>query len=198
MADAVRGEGISKARLDALTDGVFAFAMTLLVISLDLPDSAEVAGPRELLAALARLEDTLLVYVISFFVLGARWMRIAAGHGAETWCSRGYARAVILHLFFVTLVPFSTKLVGLYGTYWPAVCIYAANTILGALASWWAAERLAVEEKQAKPQGRLDVTVLIASALLSCAISFVAPGYAMYAYLLNFVSPLLHRLTRRA
>jgi len=197
MADAVRGEGISKARLDALTDGVFAFAMTLLVISLDLPDSAEVAGPRELLAALARLEDTLLVYVISFFVLGARWMRIAAGHGAEIWCGYGYARAVIVHLFFVTLIPFSTKLVGLYGTYWPAICLYAANTILGALASLWAAERLAVEEKVAKPGGRIDVAVLVASALASCVLAFVAPRNSMYAYLLNFATPLLHHLRGR-
>lgn len=198
MAEAGRGDRISKARLDALTDGVFAFAMTLLVISLDLPDTAQVTGPGDLVAALGKLQDNLLVYVISFFVLGARWLRSAGGHGSELWCSYGYARAVILQLFFVTLVPFSTKLVGLYGNYWPAILIYAANTILGALAGWWAAELLAVEEKQAKPGGRIDLAVLVASALLSCVLAFVAPRNSMYAYLLNFVSPLLHRLLRRA
>lgn len=198
MAEAGRVHGISKARLDALTDGVFAFAMTLLVISLDLPDSAAIASPGDLLAALAKLQDNLLVYVISFFVLGARWLRSAAGHGSEIWCGYGYARAVIVHLFFVTLIPFSTKLVGLYGDYWPAICLYAANTILGALASLLAAERLAVEEKVAKPDGRLDVAVLVASALVSCALAFVAPRDSMYAYLLNFATPLLHRLLRKA
>ena len=198
MAGERKAGGVSKQRLDALTDGVFAFAMTLLVISLDLPAGVRLGNAGELIAVLSEMRDNLLVYVISFVVLGARWLRNARDHGSELWCSESYAWAVIVHLFFVTLIPFSTKLVGLYGDYWPAICLYAANTILGALASLLAAERLAVEEKVAKPDGRLDVAVLVASALVSCALAFVAPRDSMYAYLLNFATPLLHRLLRKA
>ena len=136
MDDQLPTKGVSKQRLDALTDGVFAFAMTVLVINLDLPADAQVSDPGQLLAVLARLQDTLLVYVISFVVLGARWIRNAKDHGSDLWCSYHYAWAVIIHLFFVTLIPFSTKLVGLYGEFWPAVCLYAANTILTALSAW--------------------------------------------------------------
>ncbi|WP_146256092.1 TMEM175 family protein [Aestuariivirga litoralis] len=193
-----RLKGVPKQRLDALTDGVFAFAMTLLVISLDLPSDAQVTNAGQLLGLLAQLQDTLLVYVISFVVLGARWIRNAKDHGSETWCSYGYAWAVIIHLFFVTLIPFSTKLVGLYGEFWPAVCLYAANTILTALSSMRAADLLAKEEQEPKPlDARLDLTVLIVTALLSCALAFLAPGYSMYAYLLNAGSPFLRRALHR-
>lgn len=197
-ADEQTSKGVSKQRLDALTDGVFAFAMTLLVISLDLPAGAQVSNAGQLLAVLSDLQDNLLVYVISFVVLGARWIRNAKDHDSDVWCSYSYAWAVIMHLFFVTLVPFSTKLVGLYGDLWPAVCIYAANTVCAALSSWRAANLLAAQENVPKPVDRLDLVVLIATALLSCILAFVAPGYSMYAYLLNGLSPFLHRRHRDA
>ena len=107
MAKEAKIGGVPKQRLDALTDGVFA----LLVINLDLPAGAEVAGTDQLLSVLSNLQDNLLVYVISFVVLGARWIRNARGHAVDVWCSYGYAWAVVTHLFFVTLIPFSTKLV---------------------------------------------------------------------------------------
>jgi uncharacterized membrane protein len=193
-------KGVSKQRLDALTDGVFAFAMTLLVINLDFPDGAQASDAGQLITMLARLQDNLLVYVISFVVLGARWIRNAKDHGSDLWCSYSYAWAVIIHLFFVTLVPFSTKLVGLYGDLWPAICIYAANTICAALASRRAADILAAQEKTPKAllEDRLDLMVLIATALLSCAIAFIAPRYSMYAYMLNAMSPFFHRMWRRS
>lgn len=193
MADERKSRGVSKERLDALTDGVFAFAMTLLVISLDLPAGARVSSAGQLLAVLSDLQDNLLVYVISFVVLGARWIRNAKDHDSDVWCSYSYAWAVIMHLFFITLVPFSTKLVGLYGDLWPAVCIYAANTICAALSSWRVANLLAAQENVPKPVDKRDLIVLLATALLSCVLAFVAPGYSMYAYLLNGVSPFLHR-----
>ncbi|MFO1131106.1 MAG: TMEM175 family protein [Hyphomicrobiales bacterium] len=179
--------------MDALTDGVFAFAMTLLVISLDLPAGARVSSASQLLAVLSDLQDNLLVYVISFVVLGARWIRNAKDHDSDVWCSYSYAWAVIMHLFFITLVPFSTKLVGLYGDLWPAVCIYAANTICAALSSWRVANLLTAQENVPKPVDKRDLIVLLATAMLSCVLAFVAPGYSMYAYLLNGVSPFLHR-----
>ena len=148
---------------------------------------------------LTAVQDSLLVYLISYAVLGARWIRIAKDHGTDLWCSYAYARAVLVHLFFVTLTPFATKVVGNYGDLWPAVCLYAAITICAALSFSHAANLLAAHEKTVRSaQERFDLTVLIATALLSCAIAFVAPAYSMYAYLLNVVTPFVHRLWRRA
>lgn len=194
MAEDVVPKGVSKQRLDALSDGVFAFAMTLLVISLDLPSSAEVANSADLLELLADLQDNLLVYIISFTVLGARWLRNARGHDSEMWCSNGYAWAVIINLFFVTLVPFATKLVGLYGDLWPAICVYAATTVCAALASMRATDLISVQEGVRRSRGdRIDLAVLIVTAAISCGLAFVAPRYSMFAYLLNAACPLLRR-----
>ena len=197
MANDHRARGVPKQRLDALTDGVFAFAMTLLVISLDLPAGVKVVDAAGLMALLGQLQDNLLVYVISFTVLGARWIRIAKDRDSEAWCSFGYAWAVVLHLFFVTLVPFTTKLVGLYGDLWPAVWIYGVNTICAALSSRRAADLLDRQEgRRGFASDRIDLAVLVATVVLSGIIAMLAPGFGMYAYLLNAASPLLHRMAR--
>ena len=59
-------EFISKGRLDALTDGVFAFAMTLLVVNFDLPEDFHPTSAAELIFALLGLGDTFIAYVVSF------------------------------------------------------------------------------------------------------------------------------------
>src|SRR4029078_5430111 len=65
---------ISKGRLDALTDGVFAFAMTLLVINMALPEGFDPKRRGEFLAGLGRLADTLVAYIVTFAVLASFWL----------------------------------------------------------------------------------------------------------------------------
>ena len=67
-------EFISKGRLDAITDGVFAFAMTPLVVNLDLPQDFNPTTSDELLAALTRLGDTFIAYIVTFLVLALFWL----------------------------------------------------------------------------------------------------------------------------
>jgi uncharacterized membrane protein len=66
--------GISKNRLEALSDGVFAIVMTLLVLELLSPTVAEATTAAELNHALFQLWPKVLSYVISFAVLGAFWV----------------------------------------------------------------------------------------------------------------------------
>jgi Endosomal/lysosomal potassium channel TMEM175 len=61
-----------RARLDALTDGVFAVAMTLLVLDVRLPENFEPQNATELIEALRGLVPKFVPYVISFIVLGLR------------------------------------------------------------------------------------------------------------------------------
>jgi len=98
---------IPKARLDALTDGIFAFAMTLLVLDLRLPDGFAAASAGDLLHALSSLSGQLVAYVISFAVLGARWLGQIRSRAPET-VSGSYARWSLVYLFFITCMPFST------------------------------------------------------------------------------------------
>jgi uncharacterized membrane protein len=63
-----------KARLDALSDGIFAVAMTLLVLDVRLPEDFHPRDAAELLAGLGSLWPKILPYVLSFGVLGLRWL----------------------------------------------------------------------------------------------------------------------------
>lgn len=186
-------EFISKGRLDAFTDGVFAFAMTLLVVNLDLPQDFNPATSHELLAALARLADTFMAYIVTFLVLALFWLGRARTKEEPETASGAYAWTVLLHLFFVTLLPFSMIVAGRYDLV-PAIWIYGGNMILLALTA--IAITLVIERdigRRLVASGRVEFSLLIASALLSMAIGVVAPDGAMYTYFLNFVAPLVRR-----
>jgi uncharacterized membrane protein len=185
---------IQRARLDALTDGVFAFAMTLLVLDLRLPDGFEPHSAAELIAALHDLEGQYIAYVISFFVLGARWLAQVSHRTVPEQTSGTYGIWVLIHLFLITSIPFTTMLVGRYNDFAPATWLYALNMILSALASL-RMTFLAEEENDsgAERSDHFRSIVLIVSALVSVALSFVTPQYATLAYLLNLVPPLRQR-----
>jgi len=190
-------EFISKGRLDALTDGVFAFAMTLLVVNLDLPEDFHPSSAAELISALLDLGGTLIAYVITFLVLASFWLGRARTKEEPESASAAYAWSLFSHLFFVTLLPFSMIVAGRYNLA-PAIWVYGANMILLALTA--IGITLVIErdiQRRLVPSGRPEYGVLIASAILSMAIGFYSPENAMYAYFLNVASPLVRRWTER-
>jgi uncharacterized membrane protein len=194
---AATNEFISKGRLDALTDGVFAFAMTLLVVNLDLPEDFHPSSAADLISALLGLGGTLVAYVITFLVLASFWLGRARTREEPESASGAYAWSVLFHLFFVTLLPFSMIVAGRYNLA-PAIWVYGANMILLALTAFGIT--LVIErdiQRRLVPSGRPEFGVLIASAILSMAIGFYSPESGMYAYFLNLASPLVRRWTER-
>lgn len=122
--------GQSAHRSEALTDGIYAVAMTLLVIELKLPE--HVHGAEELAAALVQLLPKILAWVTSFFVLAAFWF---GHHRAFGHVRRADGRLIALNigqLAFVSLMPFSCALVGEHGGELLSQIVYSAN--LSALA----------------------------------------------------------------
>ena len=139
-----RVAGTSLERLAALSDGVFAVAMTLLVLDLRVPAAAAVHDERALVAALLALAPRLLVYLMSVMTLGIFWV------GQQTQLNhlrRGDRSLAWLHIGFlcaVSLLPFSTSLIAEFVTFRLALGIYWLNIlVLGALlyASWRHARR---------------------------------------------------------
>jgi len=97
-----------------LTNSVFAFAMTLLVVNIELPEVFEPRSNLEFLERLSALSDTFVAYLITFFVLVSFWFGRAQEIGEPEMLSVAYAWAVLLHLLSVTLLPFSMLAVGRY------------------------------------------------------------------------------------
>jgi uncharacterized membrane protein len=185
---------IEKGRLDALTDGVFAVAMTLLVIDLKLPESFHAATAAEFVAGLAELRTQVLVYIVSFIVLGLRWMSLAKlSRGHETVEDR-YVHWSLLHLLLITLVPFSTMVVGRYGNFAPAIWLYCGNTIAAGLVAMRMVTLTArhIGDEDALDR-RVGLIVIIVISVMVLAASFVQPHYAMWIYLLNIFAPAVRR-----
>ncbi|MBS0528057.1 MAG: DUF1211 domain-containing protein [Proteobacteria bacterium] len=189
---------IQKSRLDALVDGVFAVAMTLLVIDIKLPEGFHPATGAELLEALSALKIQFLVYVISFLVLGMRWASLAQATKPHETVNDHFLRWSLIHLFLITCIPFSTMVVGRYGDLAPAIWIYAGNTLLAAFV---AMQLLALAAPHigavAARTRRVDLVVLVGTSLLVIGVSLIEPRHAMWFYLLNVLSPVF-RKTRSA
>jgi uncharacterized membrane protein len=189
---------LPKSRLDALTDGVFSVAMTLLVIDLRLPESFQPKDAAELLHRIGELSNQLLVYVISFYVLALRWSGMVklAPRGEDV--SEAYVKWALLHLLLITFVPFTTMLIGRYPTLAPAIWFYAANTVAFAVV---ATRMVALTEHHAseeqKIEDRIGLGMLIASATAAVLISLVEPKWALLGFLLNALDEPLRRLVKR-
>ena len=126
-------------RLSALSDGVFAFAMTLLVLDLHLPAAGAVHSEHDLWRALVAMGPSLLIYLMSFLTLGIFW------NGQQTqlnYIERGNRDLAWIHLAFlftITLMPFSTRLLAEFIHYRTALLVYWANILAPGLllyASW--------------------------------------------------------------
>jgi uncharacterized membrane protein len=135
--NAIAGQSVE--RLAALSDGLFAVAMTLLVLDLKVPASHAIETDQALLTALAELAPRLVVYLMSFLTLGIFWV------GQQTQLShfaRGDRHLTWIHLIFlfaVSLMPFSTSLMAEFITLRTALLQYWLNIVaLGGLlyASW--------------------------------------------------------------
>ncbi|HVU14282.1 MAG TPA: TMEM175 family protein [Phototrophicaceae bacterium] len=134
---------ISTARIETLTDGVFAIVMTILVFNFHIPTQAEVAE-HGLLRALALQTPTLLGYAITFVILGVLWV----GHHNQFFYIRRADRVLLwINIFFmmtVALLPFSAELFSEYGQDQTAIILYNLNLILAEIMlfiHWWYATR---------------------------------------------------------
>ncbi len=111
-------------RLVFFSDAVMAIAITLLVIDLKVPETAGGLGP-----ALRELWPNYLAYVFSFFIIGQYWL---SHHRLFRPIRRYDDRLAVLNLlflFFVALIPFSTRLIGRAPGARLAVVVYSLNIL---------------------------------------------------------------------
>lgn len=114
-------------RLAALSDGIFAFAMTLLVLNIAVPAAATIHTERELGHALLRLGPHLLTCVMTFLTLGIFWVGQQTQLNALRSADRDVAWLHIGFMFAVVLTPFSTALLAEFITFRLAILIYWSN-----------------------------------------------------------------------
>jgi uncharacterized membrane protein len=122
--------GGSLDRLTALSDGIFAVVMTLLVLDLHVPVVEGLHSEAALWHQLGRLAPQLLSYLLSFLTLGIFWVgqqtqlnQLARSNRDLTWIYLGF-------LLAVSLMPFSTGLLAEFITFRLALVLYWLNLLL--------------------------------------------------------------------
>ncbi len=120
----------TKARMEALSDGIFSVAMTLLVLDIKMPDNVRVQANGDLWMHFASIAHAFSVYAVSFIVLAMFW----AAHNYQFQYVEKLDRPLLwinfAFLLATTTIPFTTNLITTHPDLSLAVSFYAANILL--------------------------------------------------------------------
>jgi len=129
--------GNPNARLEAFCDGVFAIALTLLIIDISIPATAEIKSTPEFWTALRNILPSISAFLLSFIVIFITWVNHHASLKLVARTSPSFIYANGLMLLTVVFIPFPTALLGEYvltDHAAPAVVLYNAVIAFQALA----------------------------------------------------------------
>jgi uncharacterized membrane protein len=194
-------------RIAALSDGVFAFAMTLLVLDLHVPNFTDASSESELWAKLLPLAPRLVPYAMTFLLLGIFWVGQQTQFNAFARSDRNLAWISIGFLFIVTLTPFSTALLANFLAYRTALLVYWFNILLlGIMVNWsWRyAQRagLVKEDVPIEMRKAVETRIIVAQSLYAfgaalCAINtYWSIGFILLVQLNYAIAPRLGFLYR--
>lgn len=186
-----KAQGLSSGRLEALSDGIFAFAMTLLMLDLKLPDP-KIVSPQLIWNLLISQGDAFFNFALSFVLLAMLWLvhnqhfhHIKKINSRLVWIN-------IFLLMFIVLIPFSVSLMNDYPETGIAEGAFALNTLfIGVLyfLNWTYATqgRRLVDDEMADHHieaGFKGSLVLPAVSVLAFILAFITPRWSPYSYLL--------------
>lgn len=184
--------GFAKNRLEALVDGIFAVALTLLVLDIKLPERETFATNDQLWERLLELERHFAIYVISFVVIGMYWI----SHHIQFHFIRYTDRRLIwLNMFFllmISFVPFATDLMGDHKDLVLPCEIYGVTLLVLSGFSFLHLDYLSRHSYLATRELTPEMVMLIKRRILlftiipltSMLLAFYSPHVAVYSYLL--------------
>ena len=120
-------------RLEAFCDGVFAIALTLLIIDIKIPSSIEISNTADFWLALKHISPSIIAFVLSFIIILITWVNHhhALKHVNKSCTPFIFANGLLL--LTVVFLPFPTALMGEYITQdhaSPAVILYNCTLVL--------------------------------------------------------------------
>lgn len=175
-------------RIETLVDGIFAIAMTLLVLSIDVPQLPDSVSNAVMQQALLDMLPHFYIYGLSFVLLAIFWrinhQQFYRIKRADTWL----LWINVLWLMFVALVPFSASLVVDYGHLQAPEVFFHINMLLIGMFlyfSWYYAtskgfvEGLTPEEVTSTRKINLLLPIV---SLIAIGITFITPSWSSLAY----------------
>jgi len=122
--------GKDTGRTIAISDGVFAVAMTLLVLEIRIPVMDGINSDQQLVDAFLSLGPKFLVYFLAFMTTGIFWVGHSAQYKHIEKSDRNLTWINLLFLLSVTLLPFTTAFLGDYTSFKFPIAIYWLNIFL--------------------------------------------------------------------
>ncbi len=188
------------ARIVAFSDGVFAIAITLLVLGLAVPKDLH---GETLAEALWAQRQSLFAFALSFAVIGRFWF---IHHRFFSDIVGFDGRLIAINLFYlawIVLIPFSSQVLGDHGGQIASAVLYAANlsgvTLVGALMTIDARHAGLLESPAAVTRISLQRSIFAAAIFLgSIPVAFIDPGLAPLIWIILLLDPIARILPRRS
>lgn len=178
-------------RIEALSDGIFAIAMTILVLNISLPEK-EAVQSLGLHRVLFNQLNEFITYFMSFFLLGVFWMiqRKQMSHLVAT--DQNHMWLNIIMMMFICLVPFSASLESAYTSDWVAAFTFSANMLIVALLFLFMWHYATSKNRLVSPEfsredavnGERITWIFIVVSTISMGASFLIPEYSGLFFLL--------------
>ena len=183
--------GFSKQRMEALSDGVYAVALTLLVLDLKIPATTLALDDAAFAQALYGLLPNALTWLLSFWVIATFWVAQVRLFQLTKSLDWTMAWSELAQLALVSLLPFSTSLIGEYGSHVASAVIYSLNlTGISAMSLLRALHVLKASALHADPITprmawalRVGGVGRLAFSLATLVLAFFYPGWNMLAML---------------
>jgi uncharacterized membrane protein len=125
--DPASSRGLTPSRLEAISDGVIAVIITIMVLELKVPGPDGLAGLRAVL-------PTIFLYLLTFVQIGIYWVNHHYLVDEAETVTHGILWANLVFLFFLSLFPFATDWIGVKGLSSFTTALYAAVSIFPGLA----------------------------------------------------------------
>ncbi len=135
---------VSRGRLEMLFDGIFAIAMTILVLELKVPELADRHSVAELAGALGHHAATFVSYLVSFLMLGILWYRHNTHYRHLQHVSGAMLALHLVQLAMAAFFPFCAALMGRYPTNRLSLVFYTGCIMVyswGVWTEWLVAQR---------------------------------------------------------
>ncbi len=188
----------STRRLEALTDGVFAIAMTLLVLDLKVGEIGAAVTSDQLWQGLLNMQDSLTSFTISFLLLGSMWAVHMRQFEFIKRADRHLTMINTLRLLTVVLIPLTTSIAGNYSDLLLGRVLFPLNFFLLALVSYWQWDyAVSKSDKFSENLTAADKAYLAARnkaiLVIALVVVFLAAAIGEPAFLLFLLTPFLNR-----
>ncbi len=192
----------SSNRIEALSDGIFAIAMTILILNINIPDKETVARIG-LHKSLINQANEFYTYFLSFFLLGTFWVIQRRQMSIIIKTDQRHTWLTIFLLMFICLVPFSASLQSDYGKEWVAALVFSGNMLiigLFFLGTWHYItknNRLVSKDFNREDiiEGKQRIMLFIIVSIIAMVTGLFIPSYAGLIFLLiPMFKPILRRI----